>query len=479
VTAEGLCFTPAVELIDLYKNRTVSPVEVAEAVLARIDQLNPTINAYITPTPDLAMEQARAAERAYRDGTAGTLAGVPISIKDLMLTKGVKTTRGSLLYADWVPNENAPFVERVIAAGAVMLGKTNTPEFGWKGESTNRIVGSTHNPWQHGRTAGGSSGGGAAAVAAGLGPLAQGSDGAGSIRIPCGFCGIFGLKPSFGLVPNYPASSVGDLSHVGPMTRSVADAALLMNVTAGADPRDRFSWSSGVDYLQAIRGGVRGLRIGWSADLGYSTLDPVVRETAEAAARRFEELGCTVEEANPGLDEPWEIVNILWSCGQAGALHDRFESVRDQLDPGLVAVIENGRHFSAADYGNAMARRNAYAEQLRRFTSQYDLFLTPTLPVTAFEIGKDQPGSIQGQPTTYLGWTAFTYPFNMTGQPAATVPCGFDREGLPIGLQIVGRFHDDETVLRAAAAFEELAPWRQLRPPIAAAEFLPATEGGV
>ena len=479
MTAEELCFTPAVELIDLYKSRTVSPVEVAEAVLARIDRLNPTINAYVTPTPDLAMEQARAAERAYRGGTAGALAGVPISIKDLMLTKGIRTTRGSLLYADWVPDEDAPFVERVIAAGAVILGKTNTPEFGWKGESTNRIVGSTHNPWKHGRTAGGSSGGGAAAVAAGLGPLAQGSDGAGSIRIPCGFCGIFGLKPSFGLIPNYPASSVGDLSHVGPMTRTVADAALLLKVTAGADPRDRYSWSSVVDYLQAIKGGVHGLRIGWSADLGYAPLDPIVRETAEAGARRFEDIGCTVEEANPGLDEPWEIVDILWSCGQAGALHERFESVRDQLDPGLVAVVEKGRQFSAADYGNAMTRRNVYAEQLRRFTSHYDLFLTPTLPVTAFPTSEDQPGSIQGQPTTYLGWTAFTYPFNMTGQPAATVPCGFDGEGLPVGLQIVGRFHDDATVLRAATAFEEIAPWRQLQPTVAAAKFLPATEGGV
>jgi aspartyl-tRNA(Asn)/glutamyl-tRNA(Gln) amidotransferase subunit A len=473
VTGNDLCFTSAIELIELYEQRSVSPVEVTEAVLARIDLLNPSLNAFITVTHELALEQARAAERAYRDGAAGALAGVPISIKDLMLTKGIRTTRGSLIYADLVPDEDAPFVEHVRAAGAVILGKTNTPEFGWKGESTNRIVGSTHNPWQLGRTAGGSSGGGAAAVAAGLGPLAQGSDGAGSIRIPCGFCGIFGFKPSFGLVPNYPASSVGDLSHVGPMTRTVADAALLMNATAGADPRDRWSWSSNVDYVEAIKRGVKGLHIGWSADLGYAAVDPIVRQTAEAAVRRFEEAGCLVEETSPGLDDPWEIIDVLWSCGQAGATRDNFQVDKDRLDPGLVEVIERGRQTPATDFALAMMRRNAYAEKLRRFTSQYDLFLTPTLPITAFPAGKDQPGSIQGRPTSYLSWTAFTYPFNMSGQPAATVPCGFDHDGLPIGLQIVGRFHDDVTVMRAAKAFEELAPWRHLRPPEPTSQSLP------
>jgi aspartyl-tRNA(Asn)/glutamyl-tRNA(Gln) amidotransferase subunit A len=204
-----------------------------------------------------------------------------------------------------------------------------------------------------------------------------------------------------------------------------------------------------------------------------------VRETTEAAARRFEDAGCTVEEANPGLDDPWEILDILWSCGQAGALRDNFETVRDRLDPGLTEVIEKGRSISAADFANAIARRNAYAENLRRFTSQFDLFLTPTLPITAFPAGKDQPGLIQGQRTSYLSWTAFTFPFNMTGQPAATVPCGFDSDGLPIGLQIVGRFHDDSTVLRVAAAYEEMAPWRHLRPPEAIDQSLPPAEPDV
>jgi aspartyl-tRNA(Asn)/glutamyl-tRNA(Gln) amidotransferase subunit A len=343
-----------------------------------------------------------------------------------------------------------------------MLGKTNTPEFGWKGDSGNRVVGPSHNPWLRGRTAGGSSGGGAAAVAAGFGPIAQGSDGAGSIRIPCGFCGVFGHKPSFGLVPQYPPSVMGDLSHMGPMTRTVRDAALLMNVGAGADYRDRFSWTSGIDYLAALdRTEIKGLRVAWSVDLGYAAVEPFVRETTARAARRFEDLGCHVEEVNPGLPNPWEMVDTIWASATAGTHRDDLAQVRDQLDPGRVKVAEHGLTMTAADLASAMIRRNAYCLDMQRFMRDYDLLLTPTLPCTAFRAGDDHPGSVDGVPSTYLSWTAFTYPFNMTGQPAATVPCGFDSVGLPIGLQIVGRSRDDVTVLRAAAAFEEIAPWAE------------------
>jgi aspartyl-tRNA(Asn)/glutamyl-tRNA(Gln) amidotransferase subunit A len=466
VPENDICFLSALDLRDRYRRRELSPVEVTEAVLARIDRLNPSLTAYVTVTSGMAREHAKTAERAYAAGEAGPLAGIPISIKDLTPTRGIRTTRGSLLSADWVPDEDAPFVERVYAAGAVMLGKTNTPEFGWKGDSGNRVVGPTHNPWRQGRTAGGSSGGGAAAVAAGLGPLAQGSDGAGSIRIPCGFCGIFGLKPSFGLVPQYPPSAMGDLSHMGPMTRTVRDAALLFTVTAGADSRDRFSWSSGIDYLAALdRIDVAGLRVAWSPDLGYAPVDPAVRETTAAAARRFEDLGCHVEEVTPGLPNPWDIVDVIWASATAGTHHDDLAQVRERLDPGRVAVAEHGLTLTAADLASALLRRNTYALAMRTFMDPYDLLLTPTLPCTAFPAGHDHPGQIAGTPTTYLSWTAFTYPFNLTGQPAATVPCGFDASGLPIGLQIVGRWHDDVTVLRAAAAFETIAPWAHLRPP--------------
>ena len=410
----------------------------------------------------------RIAEQAYQTGESPPpLAGIPTSIKDLVSMTGVRTTRGSLLYKDWVPDYDAPIIERLHEAGAVMLGKTNLPELGWKGDSTNRIIGSTHNPWKLGRTAGGSSGGGTAAVAAGLGPLAQGSDGAGSIRIPSSFCGIYGLKPSWGLIPQYPASAVELFSHLGPMTRTVADSALMLNIMAGADPRDRLSFPTETDYLASLEGGIAGLRVAWSPDLGYALIDPEVRDIVAKAALRFEELGCHVEEAHPDLEDPWEsIVHIIWASAFAGLhLHD-LDAVRDQIDPGLVRVIEQGLQLSGAEVAIAYARRNDYYHAWRQFMERYDLLLTPTLPVTAFTAGDDYPGQINGQPTTYLSWTAFTYPFNITGQPAATVPCGFASDGLPVGLQIVGRWRDDVTVLRASAAFEALAPWADKRPPL-------------
>ena len=456
-----LCYLSALELRALYRKREVSPVEVTEAILSRMDQLNPSINAFVTATPELALEQARAAEQAYGKDDPGPLAGIPVSIKDLVATKGIRTTRGSLLYEDWVPDFDAPLVERLYAAGAVVLGKTNTPELGWKGDSGNRVVGPTHNPWKHGRTAGGSSGGGAAAVAAGMGPLAQGSDGAGSIRIPSSFCGIYGLKPSFGLIAQYPASAVPWISHLGPMARTVRDAGLLLNAMAGADPVDPLTFDTDIDYLAAAEGRVENLRVAWSPDLGYAAIDPEVRQIAAAAASRFEELGCQVEEAHPGLPDPWEsIVHVLWSSAFAGIYLDNLDDCRDRIDPGLVAVMEQGQQFSAPELAAAHIRRNDYYHSWRRFMQDYDLLLTPTLPVTAFAAGDDHPGQINGQPTTYLSWTAFTYLFNLTGQPAATVPCGTAGNGLPVGLQIVGRWRDDATVLRASVAFEALSPWK-------------------
>lgn len=462
-----ICYMPALELRERYRRRELSPVEVTETVLTRIERLNPALNAYITVTADRALADARAAEQAYAgDGEPGPLAGIPISIKDLTPTQDIRTTRGSLLWQDWVPDEDPPFVERVYAAGVVMLGKTNTPEFGWKGDSGNRIIGPTHNPWKHGQTAGGSSGGAAAAVAAGLGPLAQGSDGAGSIRIPAGFCGIFGFKPSLGLLPYYPPSSVPQLSHLGPMTRTVRDAALLLNVTAGEDARDRQSYPSSVDFLAACEGGINGLRVAWSADLGFAQVDPVVREMTEQVARRFDQLGCYVDEAHPDLGDPWDILDTTWSAAQAGLHLDDFAQVRARIDPGRIPIIERGFQLKATDIVAANVRWNTYYQAWRNFMRRYDLLVTPQLPVTAFKAGDDHPGAINGVPTTYLGWTAFTYPFNLTGQPAATVPIGLSPQGLPICLQVVGRWRDDATVLRAAAAYEQLAPWAGFRPPV-------------
>lgn len=464
MTSDDLCYLSAYELRNLYLKRELSPVEVTKALLRRIERLNPVFNPYVTVTHEHALEQAIRAERAYMAGNAGTLAGIPGSLKDLTPTKGILTARGSLLYRNWVPDYDAPLAERLDDAGMVLLGKTTTPELGWKGDSGNRVNGPAHNPWKYGRTAGGSSGGAAAAVALGLGPIAQGTDGAGSIRIPCGFCGLYGLKPSWGRVPQYPASVVELLSHAGPIARTVKDAAMMLTAMAGAHPMDRLSLPDTTDYLSEMEGDIDGLRIAWSPDLGYARIDPDVQRVAAAAAARFQELGCHVEEAHPGLPDPWDLADTIWAASFAGVFKDNLNEVRDLLDAGLVAVIDRGRGVSGAELATAYARRNDYYHGWREFMEAYDLFLSPTLPVTAFTAGNDHPGDIAGHPTSYLGWTAFTYPFNVTGQPAATVPAGFAGDGLPVGLQIVGRWRDDAGVLRASAALETIAPWTETRP---------------
>jgi aspartyl-tRNA(Asn)/glutamyl-tRNA(Gln) amidotransferase subunit A len=459
MSATELWAFPATELAARIRRREVSPVEVVEAILARMERLDGLLGAFCTPTPELALEMARAAEAAVvRGERLGPLHGVPVSIKDMTWTKGIRTTRGSRLYADFIPPEEPPVVERLRAAGAVILGKTNTPEFGWKGATENLLFPPTRNPWNTERTPGGSSGGAGAAVAAGLGPLATGTDGAGSIRIPAAFCGIVGHKPSFGRVPVYPTAI--DLAVTGPMARTVHDAALLLEVMAGPDERDRHSLpDDGVDYAAECAGGVAGWRVAWSPDLGYAPVDPEVRALAEAAARRFADLGAVVEEAHPGFADPREIINVLFYA-QVGAQVAGLPPERQALlDPGLAAVLDGMGGLTANDYIAMAMRRNDFWQPVRRFFERYDVLLTPTLPITAFEVGGEGPTEVAGRAVGRLGWTPFTFPFNLTGQPACTVPCGRTSEGLPVGLQIVGRRNDDASVLRAAAAFEEAAPW--------------------
>ena len=448
------------ELRSSYETGALTPGTVAEAVLGRIERLNGDLTAFVTVTGDEALRSAAAAEHVLRgDSPGGSLCGIPISIKDLIPTKGVRTTMGSLLLEDWVPSFDTPVGERLRDAGAPLLGKTTTCEFGWKGESGNRVVGPTRNPWNRARTAGGSSGGAAAAVAAGLGPVSIGSDGAGSVRIPAAFCGVFGIKPSFGVIPAFPISPIESLSHVGVLATTVADAALVLDVLAGPDARDRFSLpDTGADYASSITGPLGDLRVAWSPDLGYAAVEPEVGELTAAAAAVFESLGCRVTEVVPGWEDPYPFLDVIWSAANAGRhIHD-LEKVRHLIDPGRLEIVERGMRLTGPEVAAANAAKAGFAEQVRQFMDPYDLFLTPTLPLTAFAAGADQPGQVAGRPTEYLSWTPFTYPFNITGLPAASVPCGMSG-GLPVGLQIVGGWRADALVMRAAAAFEEAAPW--------------------
>ena len=462
-----LCYMPATDLAAAIRTKQVSPVEVVNAVLARIEQLNPRLNAFCLVTADAARQAAQAAEHAVMRGEPlGSLHGVPVSIKDLVLTKGVRTMRGSKLYEHDVPTEDAPIVERLKAAGAIILGKTTTPEFGFKGVTDSPVTGITRNPWHLERTPGGSSGGAGVAVATGMGPLAVGTDGGGSIRIPSSFCGIYGLKPHLGRVPVYPASTIGDISHVGPMTRTVRDAALMLNAIAGADDRDRLSLpTSHPDYLQAIEGDIHGLRMAWSADLGFAVVDPQVKQITGAAVAAFSELGCHVEEINPGFDNPGEFFQYFFYVNIGTMLQD-YPGYERQIDPQLLANIAEVKGVSGRDYARVMLRRSAIFDKIQRLFATYDVLLCPTVAVPPFEVGIEGPTQIAGQVVDRRTWIAMTPLFNLTGQPAATVPCGFTDEGLPIGLQIVGRRFDEATVLRASAAFEAIRPWAQTRPPV-------------
>jgi aspartyl-tRNA(Asn)/glutamyl-tRNA(Gln) amidotransferase subunit A len=346
-----------------------------------------------------------------------------------------------------------------------VLGKTNTPELGWKGVTDNLVFGPTRNPWNLERTPGGSSGGASAAVAAGLGPIAIGTDGGGSIRIPAAFTGIYGLKPSFGRVPIYPPSALEQISHAGPMTYYVRDAALTLQVIAGPDERDRNTLpASDVDYLRACDGDLSGLKVAWSPDLGYAPIEPAVRTAAEAAARQFSALGCEVEQ----VDLDWGDCEPTWSYFFYGNLTAYFSpdwaEKRPLLDPGLAEMIDQWRATSMTDYVQALFERAAYWERVRPLFERYDLLLTPTMPLGAFEVSRNTPDEIAGHPVRGLSWSPFTYPFNLTGQPAASLPCGVTPDGLPVGLQVIGRRFADETVLRASAAFEAAAPWQHHRP---------------
>jgi aspartyl-tRNA(Asn)/glutamyl-tRNA(Gln) amidotransferase subunit A len=465
----------ATSLAHLIRSRQLGAVEVTQACLARMDALEPQLHAFCTPTPELALSQARAVERAVMRGdTLGPLAGVPVAIKDLILTAGIRTASGSFAYEHFVPEEDDIAVERLKAAGAIILGKTNASEFGYSASGHNPLFAPTGNPWNPALSPGGSSAGSGAALAAGMCPLALGSDGGGSIRIPAALCGVFGMKASMGRVPVYPScrdggypgvSSWESLEHVGPMTRTVADAALMLAVMAGPDQRDRHSLpAADIDWLAAPRGSLKGLRIGYSADWGYAPVDPHVRTVVDAAVRVFEdELGCSVEAADPGFADPHDAFAALIALdSDLTGMRQMMETLGERMSPHLRAFLQ--RRWTAEEFTNALTVRKQVANSLARYMQRYDLLLTPTSPVAAFPLAQLGPETIAGRSVTPSQWLAFCAPLNLSGQPAASVPAGFTVDGLPVGLQIVGRHLDDALVLRASAAFEAVRPWRDAWP---------------
>jgi aspartyl-tRNA(Asn)/glutamyl-tRNA(Gln) amidotransferase subunit A len=446
----------ATTLLERFRECSLSPVEAVEASLERIAKEDPALNAFRLLDADAAREAAAASEERWSRGEpTGLLDGVPVAIKDVLLTRGRPTLRGSRALDPAGPWEHdAPAVAALARNGAVSVGKTTTPEFGWKGITDSPLDGVTRNPWDPSRTSGGSSGGSAAALAAGMVPLALGTDGGGSIRIPCGFCGVPGIKPTYGRVPAWPASPFGVLAHTGPMARSVRDLALLLDVLTEPDRRD---WAAleppTAPYRHLGAPDLGGLRLAFSPALGYATVDPEVADLVARAAARLETLGAHVEQLDPGFPDPRPTFETLWFAGAARVVADLGDPPPTELlDPGLVRTAAMGAAITALEYLRALQARDALGLRMSEFHATWDLLVTPTLPIPAFEAGVDvPPGSHE---VDWPSWTPFTFPFNLTQQPAGTVPCGFTAQGLPVGLQIVGPRYGDALVLRAMAAYE-------------------------
>ncbi len=455
---DDIAFASATELLRRYRDKSLSPVAVAEETLRRLETFEGAVNAFVLYDPDSALAMARESEARWAKGAPlGILDGVPVAIKDTQLTRGWPRRVGSLtIEADQDWPEDAPSTARLRAAGAVFFGKTTTPEFGWKPVTDSPLTGITRNPWDLARTPGGSSGGSAVAVLCGICPLAVGTDAGGSIRIPAAFSGVFGLKPTFGKVAMYPPSAFGDVSHGGPMTRTVADAALMLDAMKGPDPRDWFSLpDDGIAYRERVReGSLRGKRVALSPTLGYHEPAPAVRAAVEGAARVFAELGAIVEPADPFAESPWPIFQVLAGVGMWSLLRAMPPEKVPLMDPGLVALCRSGEAITQVQFADAISRRIALGVALNRFFERYDLILSPTMPITAAFAEPRGDGSPDA--TNWADWLTYTWAFNLTKNPSASIPCG-ESAGLPIGLMVTGRLHDDLGVLQACHAYEEAA----------------------
>ncbi|NVM45257.1 MAG: amidase [Candidatus Lokiarchaeota archaeon] len=466
---EEICYMSAYEMVNAIKNQEITSEEITEVIIERIEKINPIINAYCTTTFEMAREMAKRADKRVKNGAnIGILNGVPTSIKDLMVVEGVRTTYGSKIYENNVATEDSIVVKRLKDAGCVILGKTNTPEFGHKGVTDNLIFGPTLNPWNLERTSGGSSGGAAASVVTGMGPLAQGSDGGGSIRHPACFCGVYGIKPTFGRVPRYPRLfiSAQDCSATGPLVNHISDAALMLDAIKGPFEGDRFSLpADNIKYIEHYNEIPNKLRIGYSFDLGFAKIvQNDIKESVLKAIEKFSQFDWVTEKVKIKRTRVSEAFSINWLVTFAYELQPFLEKWKDKMDPNLVKWVEAGLSYPASSLPSSMMTREKFYRVLHSTFQNYDVLITPTTAVTAFECGIAAPTIIEGKGVSPTGWQAFTFPFNFTGHPAASIPCGFDRDGLPIGMQIVGKLHDELTVLQVSKAFEELAPWQNRRP---------------
>ncbi|MFX0082051.1 MAG: amidase [Candidatus Hodarchaeota archaeon] len=470
---EDICYMPAYVMIERIKTQELTSLEITETIIERIEKINPILNAYCTTTFDLAREMAEKADDSVKKGKKlGLLNGIPTSIKDLMQTKGILTTYGSKLYENFIPEQNDVTVQRLIDSGCVMLGKTNTPEFGHIALTNNKLFGETKNPWNIEMNSGGSSGGAASSVAAGLGPLALGSDGGGSIRVPSSCCGVYGLKPTFGRIPSHPRIGINFLTmdHYGPIVRYVKDAALMLNAMKGYHPGDPNSFpDDDIDYFEILNEKPRNLKIGYSTTLGFGKiLDEEIKNNVLDQVHMFEQFEWEVEEANIKIRNPESAFKTQVSVGYAYDFQKDFKNRLEDLSPDLIATIKLGLDNSAMNFGKAREKRKQLNDILSRFFMEYDLLVTPTIPCPAFKPGWLDTGTtfptIGKKTLSIMTWMTFTYPFNMAGLPAASIPSGWTKSGLPIGMQIVGKRYNDKTVLQASNAFEEIAPWQDKRP---------------
>lgn len=444
----------ASELLRKYQDKSISPVDVIKDVFDAIDRHNPSVNAFVFTDKDAALRAAKLSESRWNiDAPVGGLDGVPVTVKDVVVAKDWPTYRGSNTTDDTPADFDAPCVARLREQGAILIGKTTTPEFGWKGVTDCPRTGITRNPWNLDKTTGGSSGGAAAAAALGMGALHIGTDGGGSIRMPCGFTGIPGIKPTFARVPTYPLSLFGTLSHAGPMARTVNDVALMLNVMTMPDVRDPYSKPYvGEDFSRNIEGGVRGLRIAYIETMNGQSVDPEVAKVVGDAVKQFDDLGAMVDRITPDLPDSRDIFRIHWYAGAARAVSHLSDEQKKKVDPALIEIAEEGASYTLEQYQDAMSKREDYKVLINEIFERYDLIITPTLPMTAFDAGIEFPAG--GDYERWTDWTQFTYPFNLTGHPAGSVPCGLSSDELPISMQIVGPEMSDGRVLRAMRAFE-------------------------